>query len=87
MTGAIFGLRPQIGGQPAHLWVLGKAPTRLQQFHATQHTTKLILPTTTCGEHLFEHEGAMTNLVLIPTQAAEIVERTQHGSSQDAAGA
>ena len=35
MTGAVFGLEPQIVGQPSYLRTLIESPTRPQEFHAT----------------------------------------------------
>ena len=63
----MLGLCPQVVGQPSHLRILFESPTRLQEFYATKHTTKLILPATTGSEHLLEHQRTMTNLVLVPT--------------------
>ena len=61
-----------------------EALTRLQQFHTSEHTTKLILPTTTRGKHLLQNQCTSTYLILIPTQTAEIVQGSQYGRSQNA---
>ena len=87
MTGAKLWLCPEVVGQPSHRWVLFKSPTRLQKFHTTEYTTELILPTATCGQHLFEHQRTMTYLVLVPAQSTEVIESPQYGGSEDATGA
>jgi hypothetical protein len=45
------------------------------------------LPSSTRGEQLFEHKSAMTYVGVIPTQSAEVVERAEHGRSEERAGA
>ena len=66
MTGTVFGLEPQIVGQPSYLRTLIESPTRLQEFHATQDATELVLPSATGCQHLFEHQRAMSYLILVP---------------------
>ena len=64
-----------------------KARARLQEFDTSQDTTKLILPTTTRGEHLFEDQRATSDLVFIPSQTTEVAHGSQDGRGKDAAGA
>ena len=60
---------------------------RLQQFHAVQQSAKLVLPSSASGEQLFECQRAVANLRLVPSQSAKLVERSQNGGGQHAAGA
>ena len=87
VTLGIFRLRVDGIGQPAYQGVLVEATRCLQQLDATQDTTKLVLPATTGGEQLFEDERTTAYLVLIPCQRAEVVDSSQDGRCQDAAGA
>ena len=81
----IFWLCKQVIGKPAHHRLLGKAPFCLQQFHALQDAAELILPATACCQELFQDEGTITYLVLIPCQAAEIAQCTKNGRGQQTA--
>lgn len=83
----IFGLGVQIDRQPAHGGILLEAALRLKEFDTLKNAAKLILPTAASGEELFQDQRPAGNLVLIPCQSAEIIERAQDGCSQDAARA
>ena len=84
---AVFGLKEDVVGQPAHEWCLLEATICLQQLHAAEHAAKLVLPAASCGEHLFEHEGASANLVLVPCQGTKVVYGSKHRRGEDAARA
>ena len=48
---------------------------RLQQFHAGQQATVLVLPASARGEQLLKYERALAYGVLVPAEAEEVVER------------
>ena len=73
MTRLVLRLCEQIVGQPTHHRILVEAPFGLQQLHTLKQSAKLILPATTRGEHLLKHQRAVSYLVLIPAQSAEVV--------------
>ncbi len=83
----VFGLGEDAVGQPAHQGLLVEARLRLQQFHTVQQSAKLVLPSASCGEELFQHQGAPAYLALVPSQSAKLAERPEHGGGQHAAGA
>ena len=61
-----------------HRRTLVKTTLSLQKFDAMQQSAKLILPASTSGKKLFQHESAVTYLLFVPHQAAEIIESTKH---------
>ena len=86
MAWLILGLSEQIVGQPSHHGILVEAAFGLQQFHSMQQTAKLVLPSASGRQHLFEHQCAVPYLVFIPPEPTEVVQRAQHGRRQQAAG-
>ena len=74
-------------GKPAHRSILVKTRTRLKQLESVHHTAILILPSATCGQQLLEHKCTVAHFVLVPTQSAEIAQRTQYGCGQHRTGA
>ena len=64
----IFRLGVDIVWQPAYQRVLVKATQGFQQLDTSQHSTKLVLPATTCGQQLLQHQCALSYLVLVPCQ-------------------
>ena len=87
MALAVLGGGEERVGQPSDKGLLGESALTLKQFHAAEQSSELILPATSGSEQLFEHKRAASQLVLIPSQHAEIVQCAQHGGSKDAAGA
>ena len=50
-----------------------------------ENAAKLVLPTAAGGEQLFENEGAVAHGGLVPSQTAEVGERTEHRGCQNTA--
>ena len=78
MALGILRLGVQAVGQPAHQRVLVETTLRFQQFHTSQDTAKLVLPTASGGQQLFEYEGALADFVLVPAQSAEVADGSQY---------
>ena len=86
MTSTVFRRSEEIVGQPTNQRTLIHARSCLQQLDTSKHTTVLVLPTSTGGEKLFEHQGTVADFVLVPLQTAEVGHGTQYGSCQNGTG-
>ena len=75
MALAVLVACEQVIRQPAHLRFLMPSRLRLQQLHPVQHTSVLILPAAPCGEQLFQYQRTAADALLVPVQAAEIIQR------------
>ena len=83
---AVFAVRKQVFGQPAYQRSLFPAAFRLQQLDTRQDASVLVLPAATGGKQLFQYQGAVAYLLFVPSQSAEIIYGSQHGSRQNRTG-
>ena len=56
-----------------------------QLFDSAEHSAVLILPASAGGEQLFEHKGALADLVFVPGKCAEVADGSEDGGGKDAA--
>ena len=84
MTGTLFWGSEERVGQPASNGCLIKTRLSLQELYAMQDAAKLVLPSATSGEELLEDESAIAYCGLVPSEMAEIAERTQDGGCKNA---
>ena len=72
VTHLVVRMTEESVGQPSDDGPLAESTFSLQEFNARQDASVLVLPATTCGEQLFEDEGTIANLELVPSESAKI---------------
>ena len=87
VAGLVFGLGEEVFGKPFYGRYLSQPLCGLQELDPVQDSSVLVLPASSCSQELFEDEGAVPDLALVPGQAAEVRQRSKDSGCEDRARA